>query len=102
MVRGAGTGWGRDAHRVGTFEHPEEHARVGCGDAEGFVEERGEVVFCLGFFHCVGWVVGEARSYTVKMMKGTVGGCRAEYFGVGMRLSLGFRREGFRRESLIR
>jgi len=37
------------AYTVCTFEFSQEHACVGCGNAEGFVQKRFEVRLCLWF-----------------------------------------------------
>lgn len=42
-------GLGKGTYSVGALEFAEEEARVCCGDAEGFVEQRGEVCFASFF-----------------------------------------------------
>jgi hypothetical protein len=40
-------------HRIGAFEQPQKHTCVRCVDTEGLIEEGGQVIFCLCFFHCM-------------------------------------------------
>jgi hypothetical protein len=46
-------GWGTWAYRIRAFELPEKHARIRSSHAEILVEERVQIVLCLGLLHSV-------------------------------------------------